>query len=63
MHTDRKADQYEFVVENLNINSSSPTTNIFEGSIDIIIEWDDNADTVLNAESYFSMSKNITLNV
>ena len=62
-HTDRKADKYEFVVQHLNVNSSSPTTQIFERFIDIIIETDNNAETVLNAESYFSMSRNITLNV
>ena len=35
-HTDRKADQYEFVVQHLKVNFSSPTTHIFERSIDII---------------------------
>ena len=43
-HTDRKADQYDFVAQHLKVNSSSSKTHIFERSIHIIIETDGNAD-------------------
>ena len=61
--TERHADMYEFIVQYLSVNSSSPTTEIFRREITFLIEPDGNRNASLNAESYFSMPKNITLTV
>ena len=62
-HTDRKADMYEFIIQHLNVNSSSPRIDIFAREITFLIEPDKNKDMTINADSYFSTSKNITLTV